>query len=298
MQLFAATDQGLFAGSGDAPARVLTADVYAVTRGPDGSVLAIVDGHELVRVEDRHAAPVARTDEDARCVVATRSDVLVGTVGAHVLHLVDNGRALQRLEAFDALDNRDTWTQPWGAPGDMRSFATDGADTVYANVHVGGVLRSDDGGTSWEQTIDTDVDVHQIAYAGQDRVYAATGAVGFAVSIDGARTWTFSSDGLHGTYLRAVARVPGGAIVSASTGPFTHDGRVYRWDATAGTFDPCNGGLPSHFDGNVDSYWIASSDAVVACASPEGTVYRSDDAGVTWREMWHDIGAPNALAFA
>jgi hypothetical protein len=298
MQLFAATNEGLFGGSGDAPARRLTADVYALSRGSDGSVLAIVDGHELVRIENGQASVVARTDEDARCVVATRSEVFVGTVGAHVLRLVDDGRALRRLEAFDTLDNRDTWTQPWGAPGDLRSFATDGAETVYANVHVGGVLRSGDGGASWEQTIDTDVDVHQIAYAGVGRLYAATGAVGFAVSVDGARTWTYSSDGLHGTYLRAAAPVPGGAIVSASTGPFTHDGRVYRWDAASGSFDLCNGVLPSRFDGNVDSHWIASSGDVVACASPDGVVYCSDDAGATWREMWRDIGAPNALVFA
>jgi hypothetical protein len=298
MQLFAATDEGLFAGPGDSPARVMSADVYALSRGPDGNVLAIVDGHELVRVENGRPSSVARTDEEARCVVATRADVLVGTVGAHMLHLVDDGHALARIEAFDGLDDRDTWTQPWGAPGDLRSFATDGADTVFANVHVGGVLRSDDGGASWEQTIDTDVDVHQITYAGVDRVYAATGAVGFAVSVDGARTWTYSSDGLHGTYLRAVAPLPRGAIVSASTGPFTHDGRVYRWDADADAFDPCNGGLPARFDGNVDSHWIASSGDMVACASPDGAVYQSDDAGMTWRETWRGIGSPNALLFA
>jgi hypothetical protein len=297
MKLFVATDEGLFAGSEDAPMRLLRGDVYALSLGPAGSVLAIVDGHELIRVEDGNVTDVARTDDDARCVVATRSEVLVGTVGAHVLHLVDDSRALSRIEAFDALDGRDTWTQPWGAPGDLRSFATDGKDTVYANVHVGGVLRSTDGGASWEQTIEPDVDVHQIAVAGDSRVYAATGAVGFAVSTDGARTWAYASDGLHGTYLRAVAPVPGGAIVSASTGPFTHDGRVYRWDAASGAFDSCNGGLPSQFDGNVDSYWIASAGSAVACASPDGVVYQSTDAGSTWRPTWHDIGAPNALLF-
>jgi hypothetical protein len=301
MQLFVATREGLFTGSDDIPTRVVTADVDALSPGRDGCVLAIVDRHELVSLRDSDVSTVARTDEEASCVVATQSDVLVGTVGAHVLRLVDDGRTLRRIDAFDALDDRDSWTQPWGAPGDMRSFATDGVRTVYANVHVGGVLRSTDNGATWEQTIDTGADVHQIAFAGDSRVYAATGAVGFALSNDGARTWTYATDGLHGTYLRAVAPLPGGAIVSASTGPGTRDGRVYRWDAETHRFDPCNGGnsgLPARFGGNVDSYWIASTGASVACASPEGVVYRSDDAGVTWRELWRDLGAPNALLFA
>jgi hypothetical protein len=34
-------------------------------------------------------------------------------------------------------------------------------DDVYVGVHVGGIIRSDDGGETWTDTIDLHVDVHR-----------------------------------------------------------------------------------------------------------------------------------------
>jgi photosystem II stability/assembly factor-like uncharacterized protein len=210
-----------------------------------------------------------------------------------MLHIVD-GR-LARVESFEILDGRDEWTQPWGAPGDVRSLTSDGDATVYVNVHVGGVLRTHDDGDTWVQTIDPAVDVHQVVLAPDGRLFAATGAEGLAASTDGGATWTYTTDGLHGTYLRAVAPVPGGVIVSASTGPFAREGAVYRLRDGASAFERCDRGIPNRFDGNIDSHWIASSGSVVACAGPDGTLHRSEDAGETWRLLTSDLPQPRAL---
>ncbi len=292
--MLAATADGLFAIDDDGVStRLFAGTVDAVTRGANGDAWAIAGGHDLLRVEGADIEKVAHTADDLTCVVATAGDVFAGTVGAHVLKL--DGGTLTRVESFDRLDHRDEWTQPWGAPGDARSFATDGRDTVFVNVHVGGVLRTNDRGATWEPTIDHEVDVHQVVLAPDGRLFAATGVAGLAVSTDGGTTWRFESEGLRGTYARAVAPVPGGVVVSASNGPFTHEGSVYRKDDGDPSFRLCDIGLPPHFDGNIDSHWLAAKGGKVACAAPSGTVYRSDDAGETWQVLAGAVHHPNAI---
>ena len=295
MRVLVAAEDGLYVVAGDGNTRRLVAgDVGAIAPSADpGKHWLVVGGHSLVELCGDEARTVGSAREDLTSVVATRSEVFAGTVGAHVLHVVD-GR-LVRSESFEEVEGRDDWTQPWGAPGDVRSFATDGVSTVYVNVHVGGILRSRDGGESWAQTIDPHIDVHQVARAPDGRLFAATGAAGLALSDDDAETWSFVTEGLHGTYLRAVAPVPGGVVVSASSGPFSHDGAVYRWYDDARAFERCNSGIPATFDGNVDSHWIAARDDVVACIGPNSTVYRSDDCGHSWRVLTTALQGPRAV---
>ena len=50
---------------------------------------------------------------------------------------------------------------------------------LLANVHVGGIPRSGNGGASWAPTIDPDADVHQVRAAPTDRsLVLAAAAVG------------------------------------------------------------------------------------------------------------------------
>ena len=56
-------------------------------------------------------------------------------------------------------EGRDRWYTPWGGPPDTRSM-TSADGKVYANVHVGGVVRSADAGRTWQPTaLDIDADV-------------------------------------------------------------------------------------------------------------------------------------------
>jgi hypothetical protein len=284
MRVLAATPDGLYAIDGDGNAKqVAPGEMNAIAHAPGGATLCAVDGHDVVRVRGDEIETVGHTGETLTCIAATRDDVFAGTVGAHLLHLV--GGTLARVETFEELDGRETWTQPWGAPGDARSFATDGDRALYVNVHVGGVLRTHDAGETWVQTIDPEVDVHQIVRAPDGWLFAATGAAGLAFSADDGATWEYMTEGLHGTYARAVAVVPDGVVVSVSTGPHTSEGAVYRLRRGATTFERSDRGIPVRFEGNIDSHCIAAAGPVVVCAAPDRAVYVSVDAGASWRTL-------------
>ena len=151
---------------------------------------------------------------------------------------------------------------------------------LWVNVHVGGVWSSDDEGITWRGAVEPSADVHEVVADGDGRV-AVAAAVGFGWSTDGGATWAWSTDGLHGSYLRAVALDGDDVLVSASTGPFTRQGAVYR-AALGHRFERCRHGLPEWFPGNVDTGCLAASGGRVALGTGEGTVYTSDDGGVTW----------------
>src|SRR5437763_7767874 len=95
------------------------------------------------------------------CLLPHAGGLLVGTHEAHLLEL--SGDTLVALPSFEAVPEREAWYTPWGGPPDTRSLAADG-EAVLANVHVGGVLASDDL-ARWQALVDIDVDVHQIVVA-------------------------------------------------------------------------------------------------------------------------------------
>ena len=51
---------------------------------------------------------------------------------------------------------------PWGGHPAVRTIAAGAEGELYVNVHVGGILRSDDDGASWRPTIDIRSDVHEV----------------------------------------------------------------------------------------------------------------------------------------
>jgi hypothetical protein len=262
-----------------------------------GTVWAIVDGRELWSAADPGGAwrlSAVWDGDPLTCVVPFDGGALAGTAGAHVVH-VDAGRRAVLDTCFDGLPERSSWYTPWGAPPDARSLAVDGA-VAYVNVHVGGVARGRPA-EAWTALVDIDVDVHQVL-AGSGTVLLATGAAGFGVSHDGGGSWSFRAAGLHGTYLRAVIRVGDIAIVSASTGPSTQRGTLYRTviDDDGAPFERARGDLPEWFTANVDTHALASHEGFAACAGPDGTLYVSDDAGATWSAAARAAATMGSLA--
>ncbi|MGH9224805.1 MAG: WD40/YVTN/BNR-like repeat-containing protein [Acidimicrobiales bacterium] len=243
---------------------------------------------------DEEVARLPGPGPDARCLVAVGDDLLIGTDEARLVRLSERG-AVGAVESFDAAEGRDGWYTPWGGPPSTRSLSVapdDGA--VYVNVHVGGILRSSDGGQSWVPTIDVDSDVHQVLALGDGRVVAAT-AYGLAVSRDRGATWSYVTGGLHADYSRAVAVAGDWLLLSSSTGPSTERGAVYRRPVEAGAdvpFERCT----DWFAGNVDTGSLAgNADGNAAMASPDGTVFVSDDAGASWREVASGLGRVSRL---
>jgi len=238
---------------------------------------AVVEGHgvfcDAEHVEEVNGPP-------ATCILdgGDGEGALVGTAEGHLLR-VPGGT---RLESFEQARGRDRWYTPWGAPADVRSLALGPGGTLFANVHVGGILRSGDEGASWAPTLDIDVDVHQVVVAGDGTVLAAT-AFGLATSTDDGCTFDIADDGLHACYARAVAVAGDVVLLSVSTGPDGRGAAVYRRPLHGGgAFHRAAIGLPGTLPGNIDTFSLVADGHHAALGTVTGRVYSSDDAGATW----------------
>ena len=246
----------------------------------------VTGGHTLWRGPER----VAELDGPAAtCVLATADGVFVGTEEARLLRFVDG--VVEQVVSFDEAEGRDRWYTPWGGPPDVRSLSAGDDGSVYVNVHVGGILRSTDGGRAWHPTIDVDSDVHQVVAA--DGVVLAATAYGLARSTDGGANWEFLTDGLHATYSRAVTAAGRAVLVSASRGPGGQDSAVYR--LADGGFERCRDGLPEWFAGNVDTACLAACDQTVAVGTGDGSVFVSTDGGGRWDRVADGLGRVTCL---
>ena len=241
-----------------------------------GGDLALVEGRAVWRdgewVGDPLEGPLAT------CVLPVDGVALVGTAEGHLVRLPTG----ERLASFEEAPGRDDWYTPGGGPADVRSLAEGPDGTLYVNVHVGGILRSTDGGASWEPTLDIELDVHQVTVADDGTVLAAT-ARGLAISDDRGDTWTVIDDGLAATYARAVAVAGDTVLLSVSTGPDGRRAAVYRRPLHGGgPFRRSAIGLPGTFPGNIDTFCLAGAGSVAALGTFAGRVYLSDDAGASW----------------
>jgi hypothetical protein len=283
-RILVATRDGLhaFDERGDEQAVQLEGrSVSAIAR--DGSRLwALVDRSELWHAPHGRWRHVATLDGLAATCIAMTDALHVGSSEARLFRLA--GTTLEPVAAFDAAEGRTSWYTPWGGPPDTRSISEWG-DDVYVNVHVGGILHTDDHGASWNPTIDIDADVHQVATA--EGLVLAACAGGLATSSDGGRTWPMRTDGLEARYSRAVVVCGDRVLVSASDGPRGGHASVYRAGLRSGTFDRCREGLPEWFDGNIDSYCLdaLNDGSSVAFGTADGRVFGSHDAGATWADV-------------
>lgn len=271
-----AADDGLHHSS--RPAEHLAGrSVTAVTATDPISAWALVDGTDVVRVTPDGTEEVARlTDGRGLCIHEHRGTVFVGGKDARLWRLA--GGELVRVASFDEAPTRDQWTTPWGGPPDVFSMASHG-DDLYVSVHVGGILHSTDDGQTWRTTIDLHDDVHQVVVDDAGTVWAATGRRGLARSTDKGRTWQYLADGLHATYLLAVAVTDAGVLVSAQSGHAGSDTAVYLLNGER--FEPVTG-LPSPLSG-ISPRHLAASGPTAELMTDDGTLHLSHDEGRTWR---------------
>ena len=217
--------------------------VGALAPDGQGGALAIVSGHALRRrTPDGEWITIATSQFQLSCCVPIGDVIYVGTDDARVLRVGKTGD-VEPLRGFETVAGRDTWYagsavidgQRVGPPLGIRSItATADRRVLLANVHVGGIPRSTDGGATWHPTIDIDTDVHEVcAHATDPGIVIAAAAVGLCMSHDGGVTWTVERDGLHASYCSAVAFLGNDMVVAASTDHFARQG-VFIDDWTAG----------------------------------------------------------------
>jgi hypothetical protein len=216
--------------------------------------------------------------------------VAVGRTGARLAIVNTDGRVVN-VPAFETVPGRDEWENPANPTPDTRTMSA-GPNRWWVNAHVGGVWWSDDGGETWHGAVDPEADVHEVRAAGGHVAVAA--AVGFGWSTDG-ESWSWTTDGLRASYSRAVALDGDTVFVSASDGPFTSSGAVYR-ARLGSSFVPCETGLPERFDGNVDSGHLDAAAGRAAIGFGD-RVYLSDDEGRTWESTAALPGSVRAVRF-
>ncbi|HTV94878.1 MAG TPA: hypothetical protein VME42_02725 [Steroidobacteraceae bacterium] len=305
--LVATWDNGLFSVTGttvrqelfDRPVRSLVADGH-------GGVLAIVGGHSLCRRSPGGEwTEMARSESDLSCCVPIGNMVFVGTDDARILRIDAHGTQ-QWLTSFDAVADRDKWYagsaivegKLMGPPLGIRSMAAtcDGA-VLLANVHVGGIPRSTDAGSTWEPTIEIDSDVHQVrAHPTRPNLVIAAAAVGLCVSRDAGATWTIEQRGLHALHCSGVAFGRHDIFVSASVDPFAAQGAVYRHPIDGnGPLQRLGAGLPEWIDGKADTDCIATLDSMAALIDQSGRLYVSHDDGASWSCPHDRLPGPSGL---
>jgi photosystem II stability/assembly factor-like uncharacterized protein len=298
MDFLVGTEDGLFRVTDDArTAKLIPGRIRHVVASDEGAVALDAAG-TLWNVDEDGALEFDELPTmHATCVLVDGDDVWLGTEGAHLV-LLRNGE-VQKVEAFDRVAGRDAWTTPWGDPPDVHSIDIDDDGTLYVAVHVGGIVRSSDGGQTWDQTpLDVATDVHQVCtvpdYA-QTVIAACAG--GMAISIDAGDTWEVDTEGLHATYSRAIAVAGDYVILGASDGSEGGRSGLFRRTLDGTIFSRCRTGLPPEWwSGNIGTHCIAGWDEVVVAGVPDGTVFMSTDSGDRWRQV--AAGMPPVTAVA
>ena len=152
-------------------------------------------------------------------------------------------------------------------------------DDVYAALEVSGVIRSSDGGESW-----TDVSAALIKLAAEPHLKSSVG--GRACG---------DCEGMLDSHALAVSgAAPGTAFLAIRMGLFRSDDRGATWyDTRIGRFSPltyCRDVIVSPHDPRV-MYACLSQ----AAFSTDGSLYRSDDIGVSWRRVDRGIKAESTV---
>jgi len=175
-------------------------------------------------------------------------------------------------------------------------------DTVWATIEIGGIYRSDDGGTSWISMSEGLVssDVHGIAVTrdkkGLKRLLASTNR-GLHTSTDNGARWQFQSLDSPWQYTRAVVVRPDDpsiVFLANGNGPPGDQGRLLRSLDGGDTWEALD--LPGSL--NSTTWCIAmheSEPMLVFVCTNLGQVFRSEDGGDSWIRLPHEFGELRSL---
>jgi len=311
--LVATWGDGLFAVTGNGRTQeILNQPVRGLAPDGRGGALAIVGRHSLRRrAPSGEWATVATSEFELSCCMAVRDTIYVGTDDARMLRLSHGGGVLDSgvldpLSGFDYIAGRDAWFagsaivngQRVGPPLGIRSVAANSNGSIlFANVHVGGIPRSMDGGRTWQPTIDINSDVHEVrAHPADPDIVVAAAAVGLCISRDGGATWTIEREGLHASHCSAVAFSGDDILVSAATDPFAAQGRIYRRPVKPdGSLLAVEDGLPTWLNGKADTGCIDTNGSTIVVVDRGGALYLSTEFGLAWSRTSSELPSPSSV---
>ena len=234
--------------------------------------------------------------------VGGRLRLYCGTEPAHLFVSDDLGRSWAELPSLRDVETVGSWSFP--APphvGHLKhiNFDPRNAETIYASVEVGGLLRSDDAGRSWRDVPGMYEDVHRVVINPHEpRFMYVTGGDGLYASTDGGASWEHWADTGHeiGGYPDQLVFHPRNPklmfVAAAKDSPgawrTTHfaGSRISRSRDGGRSWEVLGGGLPDRMQANVEAMcleaWGEGESCSLFAATTAGEVWASDDAGETW----------------
>jgi photosystem II stability/assembly factor-like uncharacterized protein len=172
-------------------------------------------------------------------------------------------------------------------------MAKTGDGWVYADIHVGSIMRSRDNGGSWEPvTPELHRDVHEVNTSRSDpeRVFANTYNSVF-VSYDRGESWVHRNGVLNSRYGRGIAVHPSDpdmVLCGVSDGPHGDDvhGQLYWTDDAGEEWVHVEEGFPNSTRKNIDTFHIAFFGKNTAWVTDENKLYLSEDSGRSFELLW------------
>jgi photosystem II stability/assembly factor-like uncharacterized protein len=222
-----------------------------------------------------------------------------GTEPAHLYVSRDGGETWGELSSLRSVPTVEKWMFP-APPGIAHvkhiTFDPRSADTIYASIEVGGLLKSTDGGQTWQQLSGFFEDVHRIMVtsARPNQLVMGNG-IGTYRSDDAGESWQQLTDrsariGYPDAVIIHPAQPDTVFMAGALKGPGdwrqtkTADARVARSRDGGRHWQYLEGGLPDHIHGNIEGFalntWPGGS--ALFAGTTDGDVFASDDEGETW----------------
>ena len=270
-------------------------EVRRVAEGEERIVVTTAENSIIVldANEERRLETGIKDRIDSLCIINEKPlDLLIGTTPPYMYRINEEGPA-RRIKTFDDLEVRSQWYTPWGGPAAVRSMASTTKGWVYADIHVGSIMRSPDNGRTWEPvTPSLHKDVHEVSTtpASDRRVYANT-YLSVYVSDNKGDLWKHRSNALNNRYGRGIAVNPGNPdtiLCGVSDGPTGVDvhGQLYHTEDAGINWTHVTKGFPESTKKNIDTFHIIYTDKDTAWVTDEKTLFKSRDRGKTWETYW------------
>lgn len=308
----AATSTEALAVSGEVLVAAVTPDYGVPMRNPlkpagrRGMVRSPDGGQTWTPVQD--GAGVAIGQEPVTALAASEEMIIAGTDPAELLASHNGGQTWTRGQSLREMPGYDRWSYPLAphTPHVMVIVPHPAeANTIYAGIEVGGIVRSDDHGQTWRVVGDrgdgagesVHPDIHGLAIcpAAPAVMYAST-PQGMFYSEDGGERWQRRIEGLDPLYCRPVVvhqQEPAVAVVVATHGASGFfgmpaertGGAVLRTEDAGRTWRRVAEGLPSFLAPTASMSADPNTPGRFFLPLFSGEVYVTEDGGIRWQEL-------------